>query len=358
MNTVWDPELDDRLACVAVIDETHDVKTFVFEAPERRSIAYEPGQFLTFTFEIGGETVYRCYSLSSSPSRPQNASITVKRVTGGPVSNWLHDTLRPGMSVHATRPMGEFTSVRVPAAQYLFVSGGSGITPLMSMSRSFADRATPVDIVFLHAARTPIDIIFRDELALIARRLPGFCTVLLPEARTGEPGWCGAIGRISADLLKGLVPDVAGRTVLCCGPDSFMKAVQAACTGLGVPASNYHHESFNFATLEAEEPAVAAAVERAEQQPIAAVPTYNVEFVKAKRTLPVPADKFVLKAAREAGIALPASCTSGLCGTCKSKLVSGKVDMKHKGGIRQREIDAGMFLPCCSKPLTDLVVDR
>jgi ferredoxin len=66
----------------------------------------------------------------------------------------------------------------------------------------------------------------------------------------------------------------------------------------------------------------------------------------------------VLSAAKAAGMRLPSSCTKGLCGTCKSRLVSGKVDMKHQGGIRQREIDQGMVLICCSKPLTDLVVDR
>jgi ferredoxin len=69
-------------------------------------------------------------------------------------------------------------------------------------------------------------------------------------------------------------------------------------------------------------------------------------------------DQTVLSAAKKAGVRLPSSCANGLCGTCKSKLVSGSVDMKHSGGIRQREIDAGFFLPCCSKPLSDLVIDR
>ncbi|MPT37746.1 MAG: 2Fe-2S iron-sulfur cluster binding domain-containing protein [Achromobacter sp.] len=83
-----------------------------------------------------------------------------------------------------------------------------------------------------------------------------------------------------------------------------------------------------------------------------------VEFAKQKRTIECRSDMFVLDAARRAGVRLPSSCSKGLCGTCKSKLVEGTVEMKHGGGIRQREIDAGMALLCCSKPTSNLVVDR
>src|SRR6201996_6345146 len=96
---------------------------------------------MTYAFEIGGETVHRCYTISSSPTRPDTISITVKRVPGGPVSNWLHDNLRPGMAVRATGPMGVFSAMEHPARKYLFLSGGSGITPLMSMTRSYRDLA-------------------------------------------------------------------------------------------------------------------------------------------------------------------------------------------------------------------------
>jgi glycine betaine catabolism B len=352
MMTPWDPEADERLFCVAVFDETHDVRTFVFSAPSGRHFAYRPGQFLTFEFDIGRDVVSRCYSLASSPLRPLTASITVKRVPGGPVSNWLHDNLRPGMAVRARGPMGDFSCDHFPASRYLFVSGGSGVTPLMSMSRAFADRAGPVDIVFLHAARTPGDVIFRHELALISRRLTGFRVIFLPEARDGEPEWTGPIGRIDTALLKALVPDVGDRTVFCCGPATFMAAVHAACRDLGVAASNYHHETFDFAALQEEQ---SAARDPAVEDP---AKRFAVTFTRLKRTIAVRADETVLKAARDAGIRLPSSCASGLCGTCKTRRISGEVEMSHKGGIRQREIDMGFFLPCCSRPSSDLVLER
>ncbi len=86
--------------------------------------------------------------------------------------------------------------------------------------------------------------------------------------------------------------------------------------------------------------------------------SYNVTFTVSGRTLPCPADTFVLTAALNAGLKLPFVCRRGICGTCKSKLVSGEYDMKHLGGIRPAEIDAGLFLPCCSKPLSDLVIEK
>ena len=132
----WDAEADDRLVCLAVRDETHDVKTFVLSPREPRRFAYAPGQFLTFSFEIGTDTIHRCYTISSAPTRPNAISFTVKRVPGGPVSNWLHDTLKPGDTVRALWPMGDFSCFTHPAKRYLLLSGGSGVTPMMSMALS------------------------------------------------------------------------------------------------------------------------------------------------------------------------------------------------------------------------------
>lgn len=354
---LWDSEADDVLVCTAVVPETHDVSTFVFEPTTPRRFAYRPGQFLTFEFPVGGEPVNRCYTISSSPMRPHAVSITVKRVPNGPVSNWLHDHCRPGTAVKAVGPMGEFTCLGDPAPKYLFLSGGSGITPLMSMTRAFADLGRPVDIVFVHAARTPADIVFRDELDLIARRLPGFRVAHIPEARGPDAGWAGPLGRISAEYLQLVAPDLRERSVWCCGPDPFMRAARSILTALGHDPRLYHQESFDFATLAGEQPSVAADVVEAEALE-AAVPVYSVTFTRLGQTVEVRGDQFILAAARDQGVRLPSSCTEGLCGTCKSKLVSGTVDMNHKGGIRKKEVDAGLFLPCCSKPTSDLVIER
>lgn len=343
----WDPETDDELVCIDIHDETHDVKSFTFVSPQRKQFAFSAGQYFLFEPGLGNEDDGRCYSISSSPSRSNAITITVKRVPGGRISNWFHDELKPGAPVKASGPLGRF--VRPAARKFLFISGGSGITPVMSMLRDLADQMEPVDAVFLHAARTPRDFVFKEELFNIASRLKGVRLHLLPENVGDERWWPGLTGRISKEYLSLAVPDMAKRVVLCCGPSPFMATAQALAAELGVPATRYVEESFGAAVID---DAPIAVDERKTPQ------SFEVRFSKQGRTIDVPADQTVLSCAKRAGLRIPSSCANGICGTCKSKLVSGTVDMRHGGGIRQREIDAGMFLPCCSRPLSDLVIDR
>lgn len=344
---LWNAETDDTLLCVDVHDETHDVKSFTFVSPDRKHIAFDAGQYFMFELGLDNEADGRCYSISSSPHRRNAITITVKRVPGGKVSNWLHDNLKPDTVVKASGPLGRF--VRPAAAKYIFLSGGSGITPVMSMVRELADTAQPVDVVFIHAGRTPKDFIFRSDLANLADRMKGLRLLLLPEDVSNERSWPGLTGRISKELLQMAIPDIAERVVMCCGPAPFMRAGKSITGELGVPAQNYHEESFEAAVIEEAPAPTTEAVE---------ANIFNVQFSKQNKSVEVSADQTVLSCAKKAGVRLPSSCASGICGTCKSKLVSGSVDMKHDGGIRQREIDAGFFLPCCSKPLSDLVIER
>lgn len=348
----WDTETDDQLVCLDVHEETHDVRTFTFACPEGKRFTFEAGQYFLFEPAIemndtGQGDDGRCYSISSSPRRDNAISVTVKRVAGGKVSNWLHDNLKPGMTVRATGPLGKF--IRPQAPKYLFLSGGSGITPVMSMVREMADRAAPVDVIFLHAGRTPRDLIFRDDLTLLARRMKGLRLLFLPETLDGDPAWPGLAGRISRELLALAVPDLSERVVMCCGPAPFMAAARDITAALGLPANRYYEESFDAGVIESL-PAPA--------DDLPALRTYKVQFAKQGKVIDVGSQQTVLSQAKKAGVRLPSSCANGICGTCKSKLTSGTVDMTHGGGIRQREIDAGFFLPCCSKPLSDLVIDR
>jgi ferredoxin-NADP reductase len=353
----WDNELSDILVCQSVREETLDVKTFVLKPQVPGRFRYQPGQFMTYAFEIGGETIHRCYTISSAPTRPNTLSLTVKRVPGGPVSNWLHDNLKPGMNVQAVGPMGEFTCYAHPAAKYLFLSGGSGITPLMSMARTFHDLGEQEDVVFVHSARTPADIIFRDELELMARHNALFRFVPIVENVTPLAFSTGLRGRIDPAMLGLVAPDFLEREIFVCGPASYMAAVKNLLIAAGFDISRYHDESFNFDLLPANEQRDVIAVE-AMMDAEPTIRTFTVEFTKTRRSIEVPETMTVLEAAKRAGMRLPSSCTQGLCGTCKSKKLSGTIDMKHQGGIRQREIDAGMMLLCCSKPTSDLVIER
>jgi ferredoxin-NADP reductase len=348
----WDPERDETLVCVAVRDETHDVRTFVFAASEPRRFDFRPGQFLTFSFEVEGRTIPRCYTIASPPTRPDRLAISVKRQPGGAVSPWLHATLRPGARVAVAGPMGDFCAAAEAPGKRLFLSGGSGVTPLMSMTRAAYDLGAASDLVFVHAARTPDDIVFRAELAAMARHWPGLRTAFVCEADSPGESWGGFRGRLSLPMLRLIAPDLLEREVFCCGPAPFMAAVRAMLDEAGFDRAAYHEESFDFAGLPAAERAEAT---RAETEIAAG---FMVEFTKSGRTIRCPPGSTVLDAARAEGLRLPSSCAKGMCGTCKSRMLSGKVEMNHAGGIRQREIDAGLVLLCCSRPLADLVVER
>ncbi|KIG10247.1 oxidoreductase FAD-binding subunit [Caballeronia concitans] len=370
----WNSDTDDELVCCHVRQETHDVKSFFFRAPDERAFVFEPGQFITLELEIDGEPINRCYTISSAPTRPHTISITVKRVPGGKVSNWLHDNVVAGSRVRVLGPSGEFTCARHPARKYLFLSAGSGITPLMSMSRAHHELGDDADIVFLHSARTPDDIIFARELDLIASNHANFRTAFVCERVGARTNWPGITGFLSLPLLKLIAPDYLDREIFTCGPAPYMKAVRDLLDEGGFDRKHYHEESFSFETI-AEvasqlttahvADALATDGELVEGNGFASAPidtaidtTYKVTFAKSRREIECGSGEHVLDAAKKAGVRLPSSCTQGMCGTCKVKLVSGEVAMKHAGGIRQREIDQGMVLLCCSKPLSDLVVEK
>ncbi|WP_404990216.1 FAD-binding oxidoreductase [Caballeronia sp. LZ065] len=385
----WDCDTDETLVCCHVRQETHDVKSFFFKAPGERAFVFEPGQFITLELDIDGEQINRCYTISSAPTRPHTISITVKRVPGGKVSNWLHDTVVAGTTVRVLGPSGEFTCARHPARKYLFLSAGSGVTPLMSMSRAHHELVEDADIVFVHSARTPDDIIFARELELIASNQKNFRASFVCERVGARTSWPGVTGFLSLPLLKLIAPDYLEREVFTCGPAPYMKAVRDLLDEGGFDRKHYHEESFSFGVIEevaaelttahvadalathtdfveAREQAVGFApapvepvIEPAVEPVAAPVDTrYKVNFAKSRRDIECGSNEHVLDAAKKAGVRLPSSCTQGMCGTCKVKLVSGEVSMKHAGGIRQREIDQGMVLLCCSKPLSDLVVDK
>jgi ferredoxin-NADP reductase len=350
LEAVWGETDSSTLICRQVQDITHDVKTFLFEPAQPALFHHEPGQFVTLALHIGGRSVSRCYTISTPPTRPHLLGITVKRQPGGLVSNWLHDTMAPGKRISAEGPFGVFTIARHPSPKYLFLSGGSGITPVMSMTRTLYDLGSDADVVFVHSARTPSDIIFRRELETMASTAPTVRVVPVCERDSPREPWGGLRGFLNVEMLRLLAPDLAERVVFCCGPAPYMAAVRRMLGEAGFDMQNYHEESFSFEELTLKE---------FDQEPPGGTETrtYSVEFVRSGRTFTCAEDEYVLDAAYAAGLTPTSSCGQGMCGTCKTTMLSGTVDMQHNGGIRPREIARNKVLICCSKPLSDLTID-
>lgn len=155
---------------------------------------FKPGQFVTLELTIGGEQVMRSYTISSSPSVPYSFSITVKRVKNGLVSNWLHDNMRVDDELAVHGPVGNFNCIDFSTERALFLSGGVGITPVMSMARWWYDTNSNVDMKFVHSAQTPKDIIFLKELELMSSRIDNFELSIVCERYDIGESWHGYRG--------------------------------------------------------------------------------------------------------------------------------------------------------------------
>lgn len=346
----WDSH-SELLECTMVLQDTQDVKTFVFQTSDNSYFRYLPGQFITLEVSIDGKKYQRCYTLASSPSRPLCIWVTVKALADGKVSKWLHENLSIGDKIKAYGPAGIFSLHNHLADKYLFLSGGVGITPLLSMARWLFDFGQHTDVAFIHCAQTPADIIARAELEAISARLPEFKVSLICERPNPYGSWTGYTGRISHPMLELIAPDYFEREVFCCGPEPFMQAVRDMLNAAGFDMNRYHEESFTTPVHN-----ISEAIEH-DDVIIDDTQAALVRFASSELSQRCRQSDTILSAASEAGLHIPSACLFGVCGTCKVKKLSGEVHMVHSGGITDDEIEEGYVLACCSNPLGEVVVE-
>ncbi|MDC0739293.1 hybrid-cluster NAD(P)-dependent oxidoreductase [Cognatishimia sp. SS12] len=340
----------DLLECVSIIPEAPNVATFVFRAASGGLFNHNPGQFLTLEIPHPDGVVHRTYTISSSPSRPRSISITAKAQADSIGTRWMLDNLQPGMRLKAIGPGGSFSYIDHPGPKYLFISAGSGITPMMSMTTSMWDSGEALDIVFVNCARKPSEILFRDRLEHMASRTPGLKLRFIVEEEDPYQPWTGFQGRFNQLMLGLVAPDYQDRTVFCCGPEPFMKSVREALAGFGFDMAQYHQESFSAPEPTAQPPVP-------DTHDSSSTGAVRVTFAASDVTVDSDGTETILSAARGAGLNIPSGCTFGVCGTCKTKKLSGEVHMVHNGGISQDDIDDDYILACCSTPLGAVVVD-
>jgi len=359
---IWKGDLGE-LKCVDVVPETHDVTSFYFKSRQINGalFSYHPGQFITFQLLIGGKRVNRTYTLSSSPTRPYTLSVTIKRIPNGLVSNWMHENMKKGSLVEAIGPSGSFSFVETPSwnKKYLFLSGGSGITPMLSMSRCLTDLKINADIAFVHNARSEKDLIAKDELSQLSYYNKKFSPTYICDR--GSEQWHGPTGYFSGEKLEAIVPDFKEREVFVCGPAPYMEMVKTILLEREFDMDRFHSESFNFFELQ-------GATEVANDQPsIQNAPLEDKviqgDFILELRRpgkiqrFSIPKTKSILQALKDQGTVLPFGCQEGICGTCRVLKTSGSVEMQSQGGILKREEEEGYILLCCSYPKSDLSIE-
>lgn len=329
------------LTVVEIRPETHDVKTFVFR-PEGGVPAYAAGQSMTLKLQIDGETLFRTFSLASAPDSSGTLAMTIKAHATGRATRWLHDRLAVGTRLEGRSPKGRFTIDGRTTEKLALVSAGSGASPLMAMLRHLAVTAPDSDVSWLHAARTPRDILFAGELAELQARMPNLRIAMV--VSRPEPGWFGFSGRLGRRLVSVSLPDYGRREVFCCGPAGFMEEARLIHAAEGGVRGLFHIEHFGEVT-----PAAPPSF------PTDA-PAEGYAVTLGDKSFTAQPGETLLQAATRQTIVIPCGCASGMCGTCRVSLVEGSVEMQHDGGISAEEEAQGYILACSSRPRSDVTI--
>jgi 3-ketosteroid 9alpha-monooxygenase subunit B len=327
-----------ELRVARVVTETDDAMSIVLEIPDalRETFRYRAGQFLSFKVPFEGQVLVRSYSLSSSPDTDTEHKVTVKRVDDGRISNLFNDEVREGSRLMVVPPAGFFVLEPGASRDVTLFSGGSGITPCISILKS-ALHTTGRRIQLLYANRDARSIIFREELESLSRKFPD--RLALHHSLDDVQGF------VTADRVAKQVADALDQDFYLCGPGAFMDTVEQALLGLGVARARIHIERFVSPPDPAARPAEAAPVEGAEAAPS----TIAILLDGERHEIAYEAGERVLAAVRRAGLEPPFSCEEGYCSCCMAKLRKGEVVMAANDCLTPELVDEGWVLTCQSR---------
>jgi ferredoxin-NADP reductase/DMSO/TMAO reductase YedYZ heme-binding membrane subunit len=341
---IWKGELRvDRVSA-----ETADVRTFRLVAPGGGALpfTYQPGQYINLALTIDGKRVKRSYTMASSPTRPEAVEITVKKKADGYASGHVHAVFIAGALVQVSAPAGTFWCNGEGSDRVLMIAAGVGITPLMSMIRALTDQAWTGQIHLVYASRQETDIIFAAELADLAQRHPNLHVTMT--LTSPGPTWPGERGRISRALLERVVPELPTMPVYMCGPEAMMSTTSAMLEAAGVPAARIFTEAFSSPAGSGEVMSTTEPVTEG---------LYTLRFARSDTSVEAPSDQTILEVAEDAGIDLPYECRSGICGQCKTRVLSGKVAMQAQDALSPADRQRGLVLACQAVCQGDVTVD-
>jgi ferredoxin-NADP reductase len=327
---------------VAVMDEAPDIRTFRFARPA--GFDFVAGQFLPVRLRIDGRDQVRCYSISSSPESRGYLEISVKRQ--GLVSNALHATVRPGATIDIKAPAGAFTYPAGEDAPLLFIAGGIGITPLMSMLRHGVQAEPNRTMTLLYSAASAGAFAFRDEIKVLVRRHPKANAIFA--VTRGEPAPDVYPGRIDDSLIRAAAPNVARAIVLLCGPQPMIDGLRTTLAGLGVPPARIRSEAF--------EAAMAVAAGRPGKERRVHRQSHEIRCAKSGLALHAEAGQTLLEAAEAGGVCIDSLCRSGVCGTCRTRVVGGDVECESTV-LPEAEREDGYVLACVTRLHGDCVIE-
>ncbi|WP_336280168.1 NADH oxidoreductase [Cronobacter dublinensis] len=316
------PQCPWRMQVHHIRQETPDVWTLSLLCHD--FYPYQAGQYALVSIRNRADTL-RAYTLSSTPGVSPFITLTVRRIDEGEGSGWLTREVKRGDYLWLSDAQGDFTCADKTSERFLLLAGGCGVTPIMSMRRWLAKYRPQADVQVIYNVRTPQDVIFADEW----RDYP----VTLVAENGDAPGF--AHGRLTREMLQA-VPDLASRTVMVCGPAPYMDFVGQEVKALGV--TRFFKEQFFT--------------------PVAGAATSGLKFTMLK-----PAREFygavgttLLEALESNKVPVNAACRAGVCGCCKTRVVSGEYSVTSTMTLSEQEIADGYVLACSCHPASDLVL--
>ena len=305
---------------------------------------FSAGQHLTIKVTINGETLYRTFSISSIPNTDNSLTLTIKKIKGGKVTNYLAEHLEVGDSLEVTAPSGQFYLNPEPANQkhYVMIAGGSGITPIYSMIGTILKFEPKCKITLFYANRNSDSIIFKEKFEQWVIEFPNQLKVkyFLSEEENLKNATKGYITRISLEEIVNQY-DKNKLDFYLCGPEMMTNKLLEDLVYLGMAKENIHHELF-FVTTQIQE----TSWQKAQVSARIFGKTYQFETQESKT---------ILQSGLEQNVPLPFSCQSGLCGMCKMKCNEGKVIMKSNQVLTEKDLQDGYILTCQSLPQSSTI---
>jgi ring-1,2-phenylacetyl-CoA epoxidase subunit PaaE len=341
----------------SVRPETDEAMVVSFDIPEElgERFRFTQGQYLTLRQRIAGEEVRRSYSICAGVDDGE-LRVGVRRVRGGRFSNWLAENLRAGDTIEVMPPQGRFFVPIEPSAarNYLCVAGGSGITPMLSIMKTVLANEPGSRVTLVYGNRRAASTMFKEELEDLKNRYVTRVSLhhVFSEERVDSPLNQGVLDRAKlGEFLQHLI--VADRIdhAFICGPFMMNDEAEAALLEAGVAAERIHVERFGVAipagTGAPAEPLSARAAGDAPHCHVTVIRdgvTHQIDYRES--------DQNLLDACAGAGLDVPYSCKSGVCGTCRAHLDSGEVRMARNYALEKRDLDAGFVLTCQAHPTT------
>lgn len=332
------------LTVSAIIKEANDAYTIQFSDVPAIFRDFSAGQHLTVKVKINGEILYRTFSISSIPNIDNFLTLTIKKIKGGKVTNYLAEQLKVGDSLEVAAPSGQFYLIPEPANQkhYVMIAGGSGITPIYSMIGTILKFEPKSKITLLYANKRSTSIIFKEKIEQLANEFPNQLEVkyFLSQEENPKNACKGHITQISLEevLMKS---DKSKLEFYLCGPEIMTNKLMEDLIYLGIEKDKVHRELFLIQAQTQEN-----ATQKAQVAAKVFDQSYEFETVEGKT---------ILQSALDQNIPLPFSCQSGLCGMCKMKCTEGKVTMKNNQVLSDFDIKEGYILTCQSLPQTNKI---